>query len=150
MEHLTDHLVWYSWLVAGIIPMITGFIWYHDKTFGNAWMSSLGKPKSILEGGNMPLIYGLAYLFSVLLAFASDVTIEFSHWHPDGSGGETHSNHTFGHGMLHGAIMALFFVVPVITIKALFERFSLKYILIHIGYWVLTMSLITGVVDSWN
>jgi hypothetical protein len=29
-------------LVAAIIPMIVGFIYYHKKVVGNAWMSVTG------------------------------------------------------------------------------------------------------------
>ena len=37
---------------------------------------------------------------------------------------------TFKHGALHGGITAIFFILPIIAINALFERRGWKYILI--------------------
>lgn len=29
-------------IVAALVPMIIGFIWYHPKVFGNTWMQVAG------------------------------------------------------------------------------------------------------------
>ncbi|MEM1124805.1 MAG: DUF1761 domain-containing protein [Bacteroidota bacterium] len=51
---------------------------------------------------------------------------------------------SFGHGALHGGIIALFAALPLIGINALFERRGWKYIWIHTGYWFITLALIGG------
>ena len=33
---------WLSFIIAVLIPMILGFVWYHPKVFGKAWMDSIG------------------------------------------------------------------------------------------------------------
>ena len=60
------------WLVfvAGFIPLVTGFIWYNPKVFGNAWMKSAGMTEENMKGANMILIFGLCYLFGIMLATA--------------------------------------------------------------------------------
>lgn len=56
----------------------------------------------------------------------------------------------FGHGAFHGVIIGIFFVFPIITINALFERRGFKYALIHIGYWTITIALMGGVLCHWG
>lgn len=55
-------------LVAGIIPMIVGFIYYHKKVVGSAWMSVTGMTEEKARQGNMIVIFGVSYLLSVMLA----------------------------------------------------------------------------------
>ncbi len=153
-------------LAAGLIPMVMGFVWYHPKTFGNAWMNSVGITEAEVNSGNMPLIMGLSYLFSCMLSlFMLTITVhqfmtqglfatmpEFSQ-----PGSDVHNffqnfmanygdrHRSFGHGAVHGGMAGFFFVFPIIAIKALFERKSWKYILINAGYWFITLMLIGGV-----
>jgi len=53
------------------------------------------------------------------------------------SDGDAHR--TAGHGALHGGFLAVFFVLPVIAIVAMFERRNWKYVMIHTGYWFFTL-----------
>ena len=52
----------------------------------------------------------------------------------------------FGHGALHGGIAAILLAWPIIAVPAMFERKGKKYIMIHLGYWFVTMCLIGGLV----
>ena len=151
MDELLSHISIPAALVAALSSLVIGFIWYHPKVFGTSWMRSLGKTEDDLSGGNMAVIFGVTFIVAALLAYFLQATIEFSHWHPDmGDGkGVTHSDHTFKHGALHGAIYGFFMIMPVIVIKALFERFNFKYMLIHIGYWMLVFAVMGGITDAW-
>ena len=60
---------WLSIVIAMLIPMIMGFAYYHPKVVGSAWMKSLGFTEKDLEGGNMPLIFGISLVMSFLLSF---------------------------------------------------------------------------------
>ena len=46
-------------VLAALIPMIMGFIYYHPKVFGRAWMQSLGLTEEDLKKGNMAVVFGL-------------------------------------------------------------------------------------------
>ena len=61
-------------------------------------------------------------------------------------GGEA-SNDTFKHGAFHGGFLGLFVALPLIVQKALFEQRGLKYTLINVGYWVVTLALMGGILD---
>lgn len=148
-------------LVAGLIPLVTGFIWYNPKVFGNAWMKSAGLDEEKMKGANMPLIFLLCYLFGVILAsvlmtivihqmgfnsvMQGDNTPETAAYMKNFF--ETYGNRfrTFKHGALHGTISGFFIAMPILGTAALFERKIFKYIAIHTGYWMLTMALMGGV-----
>jgi hypothetical protein len=56
---------------------------------------------------------------------------------------------TFKHGLLHGVISAISIALPILGIVALFERKSAKYIFIHLGYWVITLGIMGGIICAY-
>jgi hypothetical protein len=56
---------------------------------------------------------------------------------------------TFKHGALHGTIAAIFMALPILGITAIAERKRGKVVLIHAGYWILTLLLVGGVVCAY-
>ena len=60
---------WYMFFIAALIPLIIGAIYYNPKVAGRAWMKTNGLKDEDLEGANMLLIFGLTYLFSLMMAF---------------------------------------------------------------------------------
>lgn len=157
-------------LGAAFIPMIMGFLWYGPMLFQDKWMKEMNFTKKDLEGGNMLLIFGLSFVFSLLIAFFMQFLVihQFGVYQTlagepefmNGSGkGFTYFQEfmnnfgdrfrTFKHGALHGVITGLFFVLPIIGIKSLFERKSFKYVAINVGYWVVTLALMGGVICQW-
>ena len=157
----------YMYFVAAIIPLVVGALYYSPMVAGNAWMKTNNFTKESMEGANMPLIMGLAYLFSLFIAFAmTGIVIHqggaFAMMYPEvlesGSDAQKQFNElmvvygensrSFTHGVIHGIFTTIFFVTPIIAINALFERRGWKYILIHAGYWVITLALVGGVICS--
>ncbi len=147
-------------LVAGLVPLFTGFIWYNPKVFGNAWMKSTGLDEEKMKGANMGLIFGLCYLFGCILASALMTIVIHQFGFNSIFQGDTSSTsaaymqhffdtygnrfRTFKHGAFHGTISGLFIAMPIIGTAALFERKGFKYIAIHTGYWMLTLALMGG------
>ena len=150
-------------LVAAIVTLVVGFIWYHPKVFGTIWMKENNFTAEDLKKGNMLKIFGLTYLFSLMITMIlMALTI-----HQSGAfgmvGGPPMLDHakpsftafmtdygtayrTFKHGALHGFMAGLFFALPLIGINGLFERKSWKYILIHAGFWAVCLTLMGGIV----
>lgn len=128
--------------LAAAIPMVVGFLWYNPKTFEPAWMQSIGMTKEKQAGGNFALIFGLSFLMAFLLTMPLSYFVNHYSMH----GGDA-SYDTFKHGAFHGAAMGLFVALPIIAQKALFEQRSFKYFLINVGYWVVTLALMGGVLD---
>lgn len=154
---------YWMFFIAAFIPIVVGFVWYHPKVFGAAWMRLNGFSEEDLAGGNMGLILGLSFLLGTFLSFGlSGLVIHqgnvFQMMMPDimesGSAAQAQFNELmaqygtshrgFGHGALHGGLAAVLFALPFIAINSLFERRGGKYIMIHFGYWFLTLVLMGG------
>jgi hypothetical protein len=149
--------------LAAIVTLVTGFIWYSPKVFGTIWMKENNLTQEELKKGNMLKIFGLTYIFSLMITMTlMSLTI-----HQSGAIGMVGgpplidsakpsfaafmadygmAYRTFKHGALHGFMSGLFFAFPLIGINGLFERKSWKYIFIHSGYWLLTLTLMGGII----
>lgn len=162
-----QHLNWLIILGTGLIPLITGFVWYNPKVFGTAWMKASGMTEEKAQSGNMPVIFGVTLLLGVMLSsMIPSIVIHQMHYYsifmndpgmmdPNSEISKSiqafmdvnGSNfRTFKHGVLHGSLAALFFAMPVIGILGLFEGKGRNYILVHTGYWVVTLALMGGLV----
>ena len=142
--------------------MLVGFVYYHKKVAGNAWMSVTGMTEEKAREGNMAVIFGVSYLLSIMLAFMlSSIVIHqnglFSLFAHD-QGSELFKQvseatkgkyRTFGHGTLHGVISGLFFALPVLGINALYEQRGWKYIIINVVYWCITLGIMGGLLCAW-
>lgn len=156
----------YAVLVAAVVPMVLGFIWYNPKVFGNVWMREAGVSEEQLKSVNMALILGVSFLLAILLAFftqlitihqmgavsmiggdpnAEGVLPSFHAFMKDYGG----SFRTYKHGALHGVLAGIFLAFPLIGINSLFERKSWTYILINSGYWTLTLTVMGAIVCGW-
>jgi len=129
-------------ILAALIPMIMGFIYYHPKVFGKAWMDSLGLTEEDLKKGNMAVIFGVSLLMSFLLSMFLLVNV-------DGPGQEGQYD-SFRHGAFHGMLIGFMVAMPVMVTSGLFERKNFKNLAINVVYWVITISLMAGVIDALN
>ncbi len=160
-----------NWLVvaiAALIPLVIGAIWYSPKVLGGAWIKETGLTEEELKKANMAKIFGMTYLFSFMLAVIlnpvvihqfhiqsiffyemKDLTTEgteLNMYVTDFMDKNGHKFRTFKHGSFHGTIAGILFGIPIIGIISLFERKTAKYILVHAGYWVLSIALMGGVI----
>lgn len=130
--------------LAAASSLVVGFIWYHEKVFGKAWMQLAGMTPEKIKSGNMFLTLGLSLVFAFMLGLIL---------HGFLNAGEDHQLekwHTFRHGAAHGMMMGIFVALPIIGINALFEQRNWKYIAIHVGYWLVTMILMSGIISAWR
>lgn len=163
-------LNWIAILVAALVPTIIGFIWYNPKVFGKAWMAAADMTEEKMKGANMPLIFGVSFVLSVMLALSlNNIVIHQSNLPgvfidsngvpaPDSEAGQYIADfmakygtlhRTFSHGAFHGVLIVLFFGLPVLGTNALFERKGFKYIAVNTGYWMLTIAIMGGIICGW-
>lgn len=152
--------------VAALMPLVMGFIWYGPMLFKNAWMKEVGFTEESMKGANMGLIFGLSYVLSFLMAFIlqtfvihqfgaqsvlygepgfAEGTGEAYTYFQDFMATYGDRFRTFGHGALHGTMIGLLIALPIMGTNAMFERKSLKYVLINVGYWTVTLALMGGI-----
>lgn len=148
--------------VAALIPMLIGFIWYNPKTFGNTWMKAADMTEDKINSGKMGVIFGVSYIFSILIASAlmGFVIHQMGVFSLVGGNAELlqtgtaaafmaeygNEFRTFKHGLLHGVIAGFTIALPILGINALFERKGFKYIAVNAGYWIVTLGLMGGVI----
>jgi len=158
---------WINFIIA-LIPLAVGAVWY-GPLFGKPWQRESGVSDAQLADTNALKLYGLFYLYSFLfVTFLPTLVMHqtglsglfgmLPEWSESGSAlwhdlnvlDEKYGMYTrhlhFGHGAIHGIMGALFIVAPVICIHGLFERKSWKFMLIHVGYWIVIMALMGGAV----
>lgn len=148
-------------ILAALVPLIVGFIWYNPKVFGNAWMQAAEMSEEKMKGANMAKIFGLALLFAFLLASAMPPIVIHQMGVLSAIGGnsanalpsyDTFLNdygdafRTFKHGAFHGVLTGIFIALPILGTNALFERKSAKYIFINAGYWIVTLGIMGSII----
>ncbi|NNE30317.1 MAG: DUF1761 domain-containing protein [Saprospiraceae bacterium] len=139
---MENSINWLSMIIAALMPMAVGMVYYHKKVAGAAWMDSIGMTEEKAKEANMPLTFGLSLIMAFLIAF---FLLQFN----NGAGQEGEFD-TFQHGMAHGVVLSIFLVIPIFITNGLFEQKSWKNIFLNIGYWIITLALMGGVVDAMN
>ncbi len=157
-------------LLAALVPMLLGFIWYHPKVFGNAWMQAAGLTEEQLKNSNMAKIFLLSLVCSFLLAFShqfmvihqyhlfslvADIVKPGDTTSPDAqwlnSSLESYGKHfrTFKHGAFHGFLAGIFIVLPLFGTTALYEKKNAKWLLINTGFWTACLLFMGGIICQW-
>lgn len=151
-------------LVAALSTLFIGLIWYSDKVFGTVWMREASLNKEEIEKGSMIKILVLSFFYSFLLAFMMQFVVIHQFGAMGMIGGDptkalpSYTNfmadygiafRSFKHGALHGFMSGILFALPIVAINALFERKSWKYIAIHAGYWIITLTVMGAIVCGW-
>lgn len=154
----------YAILVAAATTLVVGAVWYSPMLFANAWMKETGLTEDQLKKGNMLKIFGLTFIFSIMIAMIMQVLTIHQFGAIGMVGGDPTKAlpsynafmadygtvfRTFKHGALHGFMSGLFFALPLIAINGLFEHKSWKYIFIHAGYWIVSMTIMGAIVCGW-
>ncbi len=137
-----EQINWLSVIIAAFIPTIVGMIYYHPKLFGTAWMKSLGLSKDDCKKQNKAVMFTVSLIMSFILAFS---LLNFNN-----SPGQEGTFDSFGHGAFHGVILSVFIAMPVLVINGMFELRNFKNLAINLLYWILTLTLMGGVVDAMN
>ncbi len=133
-------------LVAGIVPMIVGTLWY-GPLFGKRWMALMETtPEKIREGFAPLRTYGVSFLLSLVTAFVlAQLIVEIA---PDVSVMSDGMSATVG---LHVGLMALIaFVLPVAHQGIAFERRRAGLAWLNVGYNGVALVAQAVVVALWG
>jgi hypothetical protein len=156
-------------LLSALIPLVVGFLWYNNQTFGKVWMRETGITMEKAQTANMVKTMGFTLLFGILLAFTLQFLVVHQRHIFSLLGGDpqyssegnlaliknvteaTRGNfRTFKHGAFHGFMSGLLLGLAFVGIPALFEFRSWRYIFIHVGYFAVTLMLMGGVISAWG
>jgi hypothetical protein len=150
-----------SLFLAALSTLVVGFIWYNPKVFGTIWMKESGTTEDKIKSANMVKIFGLAIVYAFLISFILQMLVIHQFGALGMVGGDATiakpsyeafmadygtNFRTFKHGALHGFMSGLLLVLPVIGTNALFERRSFKYTLVTGGYWIVSFTIMGGII----
>lgn len=127
---MNDFALW-PVLAGSAAFFVVGAIWY-GALFGKAWQKAAGLSDADVEGGNMAVIFGLCFLFEMLIAMVL--------WHL------LARVNPAPHVVMMMAIgFAGGIMIPAMGINYLFQRKSFTLFLIDSGHFLLGMAAMGGV-----
>jgi hypothetical protein len=104
-------------LVAVIVSMVIGGVFYHRSVFGRTWMNLVGQSDESIQGGSpltYPVVVVASFLTAWVLAGASYLSFEF------------YKGSFFVSDLVTGWILWLSFTVARMLVHDLFDTRSLK------------------------
>lgn len=155
----------YAILVAALVTLVVGFVWYNPKVFGTVWMKETGMTDEKARQSNMLKVFGLTIFYSLMLSFIMPALVIHQMGALGMIGGDPSlakpsyeafladygmAFRTFKHGALHGFMSGVFIALPITSINGLFEQKSWKYMLITAGYWIVSMTIMGGIICGWE
>ena len=57
---------------------------------------------------------------------------------------------TFGHGVVHGVVISLLVLLPVLGTMSIFEKRGWNWVFNNLGYWVITLAVMGGILSAWR
>ncbi len=122
-------------LVAAVASFVLGGLWYSPMLFAKVWQREAGVSDAQLQNANMGLIFGLAFVLSLVAAFVFALFLG--------------PRPPLALGLGAGASAGLCWVASSFGINYLFERKSFKLFLINGGYHTLQFTLIGLILALW-
>jgi MFS family permease len=126
---------WFAIITAALVGFAVGALWY-GPLFGKIWMAEVGLTEEDAQKANMVKIFGIAFVLQFIMAyclamfFGNDITLIT--------------------GALYGFLTGFAWVAFAITVNAMFEQKSWKYILINGGYWTIVFTLMGLIIGVWR
>ena len=122
---------WLAVLLGAAAFFAVGALWY-TALFGKAWQRAAGLSAEQLQGANMPLIFGLAFLLELVVAWT--LGHQFARTSPSPRG-----------MMMIATGFGATLMTPAIGISYLFLRKPLKLFLIDAGHFIVGMAAMGAV-----
>lgn len=128
-------------LVATISAFLVGSLWY-GPLFGKAWMAAAGMSEEEVEQGSMGKIFGLAFIFELIMAFNLAMFLTGSP--------EAAEQMTAGTGAFYGFLTGFGWIFFALAVNSLYEHKSWKYMLINGGYWTVSFTIMGLIIGAWH
>ncbi len=128
---------WLAVLVAAILPMVVGSLWY-GPLFGKSWTALMELTEEEIKADFNPVkSYGLSFVMALVMAFVLAYVVGM------GEGGTTN-------GMMYGALLWLGFIVPYGFQSVAFEMKKSPIYLLSITYNLVVLLLMGLVIGAWQ
>lgn len=129
-------------LVATLSTFVIGGLWYSPMLFGNAWMNAAGVSEQEIQEGNKAKIFGLAFIFELIMAFNLAMFLTGSP--------EAAEQMNAGAGAFYGFLTGFGWIFFTLAVNSLYEYRPWKYIFINGGYWTIAFTLMGLILGAWK
>lgn len=134
MQDAFVHLNWAAIFAAAVSFFLIGGLWY--SVFEKPWMAENRLTKELLQQRKLPFVFGLSFLFSVIMAFNLAMFIG--------------PKATCAYGCLAGFLAGFGWVFFSLAVISLFEKRSARYVLINGGYITVAFSVMGTILGLWH
>lgn len=124
-------------LIAALINIFLGMLWYSPAMFAKAWVASIGKTPEEISSSAAGVYYVINTVASLILAYVLALFIRYTGANTAILGAET------------GIWVWLGFVVTTLLPGYMFEKRSFKTYFIFIGYQLISFILMGIVLAIW-
>lgn len=133
-------LNWWAILVAGVVGIATGAIWFGPRTFYPIWWKALGKEmvKADDHDDNMAVVFGMTFLGAFAQAFGLAVIFEWIR--PESVLG----------GALLGTFVGIVFAAAPSLGHRLFGRQGFKVWIIEVAADIVGLALMGAILAGWQ
>lgn len=129
---------WWAIIVAAVVYMALGAIWYSPALFANAWLKGIGKTKEQIKANFSPLSLIWALVLSFLAAYG---IARICVWAQLG---------TVWDGIVVGLLASVCFVLATMGVNDLFEQRPRELTLINVLYHIVGFIVIGVIVGAWH
>lgn len=130
-----DINVW-AVIVAALVNMVAGTIWYSKGLFGKEWAKLVGRKLEDMSGGGKG--YAVAAVGALVQAYILAHFVQYA--------GAT----TFWDGIVTGFWLWLGFVAVIIAMNIVFEGRSWALWKINAGYFLVVLLITGGLLAAWR
>lgn len=127
---------WLAVIVAAVVNMVVGAVWYSKNLFGKEWSRLTGRKLEDMSGGGAS--YGVAAVGALVQAWVLAHFVVYA-----GSG-------TFWEGLVTGFWLWLAFVAVVSAVHMAFEGRSWMLWKINAGYFLVVLLINGGLLAAWQ
>jgi hypothetical protein len=123
-------------IVAAISDFIVGALWFSPLLFYNTWLQENSLTEEVLKKGNPAITYSITFILALIISYNLAFFL-----------GDSGTDTIWG---LAAGFLAGVWAAAGFTIIALFEKKSIKYILIDCGYLLVAFSLKGLIIGAWR
>lgn len=128
---------WLAVVAAAAANFVIGGLWYSPALFGKSWMRANGFTAEQLAGGPMAKIFGISFVFCLLMAANLAAFL---------GAPET----TLGFAVGAAIAAGLGWAALGLGVVAMFERRSWSYIFVNGGYLTVSFAVMGWILGAWR
>ena len=141
---LLSHINFVAVIVAAIVAIAIGSIWFGPRTFFPVWWKAMGRPADEKPGGeNMAIVFGATFVAQFVQALAVSIVVAMQADRGNGQLGAFD-------GLFIGLLVGIGFAAAASLTHRLFAGQSFKVWAIEVGADVVSLTAMAVIISLWR